>query len=223
MRFAISNNVRVEAAPSVSGNCPACEGKMLARCGTRRIWHWAHKGTNHCDQWWEPETEWHRNWKAKFPESWTEVVQQAPSGERHIADVKTANGYVIEFQHSHISDAERLAREQFYEQLIWVVDGLRLKQDQNFLNAVRLGRIISGRSDRIVFNGNGFQVTKRWMLSQNLVCLDFGENDLWCVSPHRKNWQSFAAQISKTQLVDALQGGSLPPHALQLLHETQTY
>ncbi|WP_414727760.1 competence protein CoiA [Yoonia sp.] len=132
MRFAISNNTRLDANPGASGKCPACGAEMVARCGSRRVWHWSHRGTNHCDHWWEQETEWHRNWKGRFPKSWTEVAQHAPSGERHIADVKTTSGHVVEFQRSHIDDAERSARERFYEQLISVVDGLRLKRDRKF-------------------------------------------------------------------------------------------
>jgi competence CoiA-like predicted nuclease len=49
--------------------------------------------------------------------------------EKHIADVKTPNGLVVEFQHSAISAEEKLSRETFYKNMIWVVDGLRLKHD----------------------------------------------------------------------------------------------
>jgi competence protein CoiA len=34
-----------------------------------------------------------------------------------------------EFQHSPIDVQERTSREQFYENMIWVVDGTRLKRD----------------------------------------------------------------------------------------------
>ena len=79
---------------------------------------------------WESETEWHRSWKNEFPEEWQEVVLiDETSGERHIADVQTEHGVVIEFQHSHIQRAERISREQFYKNMIWVVDASRLKRD----------------------------------------------------------------------------------------------
>ena len=53
------------------------------------MWHWAHRGSRFCDPWWENETEWHRSWKGQFPVNWQEVVHQAETGEKHIADVKT--------------------------------------------------------------------------------------------------------------------------------------
>jgi competence protein CoiA len=47
----------------------------------------------------------------------------APDGEIHRADIKTDTGIYIEVQHSAISDSERLSRERFYQNLIWVIDG----------------------------------------------------------------------------------------------------
>lgn len=44
------------------------------------------------------------------------------SGEKHIADVKTDSGWVLEFQHSNINPKERLSRNSFYPKLVWVVD-----------------------------------------------------------------------------------------------------
>ena len=42
----------------------------------------------------------------------------------HIADVKTDRGIVIEFQHSFLHRNERESREKFYQNMVWVVDGL---------------------------------------------------------------------------------------------------
>ncbi|MGI4796978.1 MAG: hypothetical protein ACRYG8_23585 [Janthinobacterium lividum] len=49
----------------------------------------------------------------------------ASGGEIHRADVKTPTGVVVEFQHSAMTDAERQAREAFYGNLVWVIDGRR--------------------------------------------------------------------------------------------------
>ena len=75
---------------------------MLARCGSKKVWHWAHKGRRHYDHWWENETEWHRNWKNIFPTDWQEVPARDGTGELHIADIKTPHSLVLEFQHSAI-------------------------------------------------------------------------------------------------------------------------
>jgi competence protein CoiA len=128
MRFAMADNRRVEALPGQTGHCPSCGKLMIAKCGTKVIWHWAHKGVR-CDGWWEPETPWHRTWKGKFPTEWQEVVNVAEDGERHIADIHTPHGLVIEFQHSRLKPQERPAREAYYENLVWVVDGTRLANE----------------------------------------------------------------------------------------------
>lgn len=100
--------------------------------------HWAHPQGS-VDHWWEPETEWHRKWKERFPDDWQEVVHCSSTGERHIADVKTEHGLAIEFQHSDISEQERRSREEFYGRLYWVVNGLRLKTDDGSLRHCAAG------------------------------------------------------------------------------------
>lgn len=84
-------------------------------------------GERACDVWWEPETPWHRGWKDHFPNTWHEVWHDAPDDEKHIADVKTPHGLIIEFQHSFLNQQERLSREAFYRNMVWVVNGTRLK------------------------------------------------------------------------------------------------
>lgn len=57
------------------------------------------------------------------------------SGEKHIADVCTKYGLVIEFQHSYICPEESLSRERFYKNMVWVVYVTRLQRD--FVRFVR--------------------------------------------------------------------------------------
>ena len=133
MKFALVNGARLEALPQLNGTCPLCRSDVIAKCGRFRIWHWAHKHLGHCDSWAEPETDWHRSWKNAFPIDWQEVVHtDVDSGEMHIADVKTPDGLVIEFQHSYIKHDEVQARETFYGRLIWVVDA---QPEHDSLNA----------------------------------------------------------------------------------------
>jgi len=130
MRFALIDSEKVEAKSGLKGICPGCSQEMIAKCGIQRIHHWAHKGNKVCDSWWEPETEWHRSWKNNYPTEWQEVfLPDSKTGEKHIADVRTIHGLVIEFQHSNIQPLERRAREDFYNIMVWVVDGTRLKRD----------------------------------------------------------------------------------------------
>jgi hypothetical protein len=122
MRFALVSGQRVEASARGRGMCPVCHAEVIAKCGTRRVSHWAHRGIRDCDSWAEGETDWHRAWKNNFPAECQEFIQHdGQSGEKHIADVRTSHGLVIEFQHSHLEPLERVARERFYGNMVWVV------------------------------------------------------------------------------------------------------
>ena len=118
MKYALVNGERQEAKPGLSGKCDCCGDPIVAKCGDERIWHWSHKGNRTCDPWWENQTEWHRAWKGQFPTERQEIIHTAPNGEKHIADVKTDQNYVIEFQHSHLNPQERIVREAFYQNMI---------------------------------------------------------------------------------------------------------
>ena len=123
MQYALIEGSRALPAPRAKAECPACSAPVIAKCGTRVVWHWAHAAGRHCDPWWENETDWHRTWKSQVPEAWREVVMfDDRSGEKHIADIRTDTGFVIELQHSAMTPEELRSREQFYERMIWIVD-----------------------------------------------------------------------------------------------------
>lgn len=123
MRYALVDGSRKEAIPGGHGLCEICGSVMVAKCGPRVMHHWAHFGRRNCDPWWENETPWHRAWKNLFPEACREINHMAPDGETHRADIKTPTGIVIEAQHSAMTDQERLSREAFYGNLVWILDG----------------------------------------------------------------------------------------------------
>lgn len=136
MEFAIHDGIRKAAFKGGKGTCPLCGSAMTAKCGPRVMHHWAHAGRRNCDPWWENETPWHREWKDRFPESWREVAHVAPDGEIHRADIKTDRGIVIEVQHSAMTDAERVSREAFYGNLVWIIDGLPFKENFDIFHAL---------------------------------------------------------------------------------------
>lgn len=198
MRFAIIDNNRVEAQPKLQGICPVCSKPVIAKCGTRRIWHWAHRSIISCDNWWEPETEWHLHWKNNYPVEWQEVtLQDKQTNEKHIADIRTAHNLVIEFQHSPIKNEERISRERFYKNMLWVVDGTRLKNDY-----LRFCRGINNLFFRKTSNNNVFIAEfpeeifpANWLESSVPVIFDFLglsantedeiKNNLWCLLPKK--------------------------------------
>ena len=123
MKYAILNNTRVEPNKDVIGaKCPFCGEDVIPKCGNIKIHHWAHKSKDNCDSWWEHETEWHRQWKNIFPDRCQEfILYDEITKEKHVADVRI-NNLVLEFQHSSISETERISREKFYKNMFWIID-----------------------------------------------------------------------------------------------------
>jgi competence protein CoiA len=208
MKFALFNDQRQEAQPNLFGQCPACYQAMTAKCGEVKIWHWAHKGRRTCDPWWESETEWHRAWKGRFPESWQEVVHHADNGEKHIADVKTDQGWVIEFQHSYIKPEERRSRDIYYQKLVWVVDGTRRKRDgTQFLNAINNG-VPVGSLIRKSFSDE-CALLKEWVGSPAPVFFDFGEEQgLWWLLKGNSDGSAYVAKFSTNDFVEIHRDGA---------------
>lgn len=221
MKFAIVNNEKLEAVKGLSGICPICQEQVIPKCGQYRIHHWAHKSLSHCDKWWENETAWHRSWKEMFPKDWQEVVAyDENTGEKHIADIKTKDNLVVEFQHSRISEEERVSREFFYKKMLWVVDGTRKKRDyEKFTRCLEFGLFSIPNTNILVSKYGSHDIPIEWMNSVVPVVFDFkGEpngfwldNDprrepLWCLLPTREidNTISVFLVFSRQDFVDAV-------------------
>ena len=133
MRFAIvGDNKHQKPLKGAKGTCPLCRETLVAKCGNIRIHHWAHPSDSQCP-YKENKGEWHVNWQNEFPDDWQEIVlTDSVTHEKNIADVQTPTGFVLEFQHSHIKDEEKTARENFYKNMVWIVDGLNWKKIECF-------------------------------------------------------------------------------------------
>ena len=213
MKFALANGQRQEAEPNLSGECPCCRSPMVARCGEVRVRHWAHKGRRLCDPWWENETEWHRTWKDHFPIDWQEIVHHAENGERHIADVKTHEGWVIEFQHSNIRPDERRSRETYYQTLIWVVDGMRRARDEaQFSRAWANGKSLDPFSSKRRISSPEGALLRDWARSRAHVFFDFGDGQtLWWLFPESDDKRAYLQCMSRAQFVRTLTATQIPP------------
>ena len=124
MLYGLSNGIKIEATPNAQAVCRCCGSELIPKCGNINVWHWAHKSNIHCDDWHEPETQWHKDWKNEFPKDCQEVIiKDELTGKKHIADVFLPKGLVLEFQNSNISSEEIQQRENFYKKMIWVING----------------------------------------------------------------------------------------------------
>jgi hypothetical protein len=220
MKFAVVEGERREAEPHLSGKCPVCGDAMIAKCGDQRVRHWAHRGTRACDPWWESETPWHRAWKNNFPAECQEFVQHdGKSGEKHVADVRTPHGLVIEFQHSHLDPPERAARERFYGNMVWVVDGTRLRRDYPRFNRGKdyLRPTFMQGYFLLAFPDECFPTM--WLDSSVPVIFDFRGVDasqspdvfrdaLWCLLPGRAEGSAVVVGMSREEFVKVAQSRS---------------
>jgi len=114
---ALVGGVRSWAFRRGRGRCPDCDAPVLAKCGPIVVWHWAHEAGADCPFEHEPETEWHRAWKARFP---IELVEQRVGARR--VDVLLPDGTAVEFQHSSIAVDEIRRREWATPRMTWVFD-----------------------------------------------------------------------------------------------------
>ncbi|MEX1196338.1 MAG: competence protein CoiA family protein [Pseudohongiellaceae bacterium] len=178
MKFALVDGQKSQPVPKTHGLCPHCNAEVVSKCGRVKVWHWAHKSRDVCDPWWENETEWHRSWKDQFPDEWQEISHTDPAtGERHVADVKTPHGLVVEFQHSPMAMEELEAREAFYGDMIWIVDGLRNDLDLSHFK-MGLGRNpiqTDPLAYKFEFWGRG-RIMHNWSQARSRVFLDFGDS-----------------------------------------------
>lgn len=221
MRFALINNEHIEAMPGLEGAvCPGCGAPVIAKCGTQKVHHWAHRNTKMCDNWWETETQWHRDWKNKFPSEWQEVfLTNEQTGEKHIADIRTEHGLIIEFQHSYIKPEERISREKFYKNMVWVVDGTRLKNDwPRFLKGSCKSEAKELKPGIIHVDFADDYFPRNWLKSSVPVVFDFLgldnsndrdeiKNNLYCLFPSHDEWEAIYAIIPRKVFVRTIFNG----------------
>lgn len=206
MKYALVNEDRQEAQTGLPGKCPSCASTLIAKCGPIKVNYWSHHNKPNCDPWWENETEWHRAWKGHFPKEWQELVQHDEKGAKHIADVKTDLGYVIEFQHSPIKSEERQSREHFYKRMLWIVNGKRRLRDKDkFADSWLFANSVAGKEDLRQTSGPRCPLLRDWCENSVPVFFDFGEDILWGLLPKTTEGKEYLFKIPKAELIAMLE------------------
>lgn len=225
MLYAKVDGVKATASPKLVGHCFYCESKMIPKCGKIKQWHWSHSRIAICDTWTQPETEWHRNWKSIFGKDNSEIII-IQNGKKHIADVKTKNGTVIEFQNSKISYDTVVTREQFYgENMIWIINAINYKtnftvKDNDFevfdtytpefeKYAKINGFSTKYKPDSDIDSYLRFSWKKppeSWTASKRKVYLDFGTENLFCVASGMGKVQGIGYEMSKIDFIKSYDG-----------------
>jgi hypothetical protein len=128
MLIALYNGRRVRAHIAGSGTLGTCPWTRLPvkACVGEILQYWAYVGgAPKLPAGYEPESEWHEQWKATIDDAHCEVVM-GPNNE-HRADILGSDNTVIEIQRSRIDIRESRERVNFYRahtarRVIWVVD-----------------------------------------------------------------------------------------------------
>ena len=214
------NGERIRPASRAVGVCPLCGGSVIAVCGNKRIWHWRHSSDVQCP-FSQNETPWHRGWKNQFPEKWQEIIRyDSRTEEKHIADVMTPQGFVLEFQHSPMPEEERISREKFHKTMAWVVDCSESKRDKTRLAKNRLTPLYLFKSGiqncyltRFVFEKKLFR--NEWLNSAVPVVFDYGQEfclgdeefkgAVVCLLPKQVNRFGVVLIIEKQRLIKQIQ------------------
>lgn len=223
-RYAFVDGVKtdiLDAVKGCSGICPICGELLISRKGKLREWHWWHKGGRKCDGWYEPKGEWHRWWQDRFEKQWRENVlpkEQDRKSCKHIADVYTPDEWTIEFQYSPLKMSDIQEREDFYGNILWVVNGTRLKEDH--LNGMRWKRhkVVESRCGFQYFKLDPFDKTDSskiedvnpcWRDRNKLVFFDFdgtfdvpkADANLFCLLPGEVYGSRIVVRLSNEEFI----------------------
>jgi len=235
MKFALdSNGERILPTKGMHGRCQLCGSELISHCGPKIKYHWHHKNKKNCDHWWENRTDWHLNWQNSFPDHWQEVTLKNSNGEVHRADIKTDEGWIIEFQHSPIKPEERQARNDFYQKIIWVVDGNARKNDlKQFQDRLDNSSLLY-RDPKFLenFELDECRLADDWHESNALVFFDFNgaesddESFLWFLFPKTSKRAGNVVRVKRTVFVkwfitnkfsDVVRNSIIPLHNEMLL------
>ncbi|MCB9283158.1 MAG: hypothetical protein H6563_03715 [Lewinellaceae bacterium] len=214
MLWAFVNKEKVEASPKTKGLCPLCENQVFSRCGEINSWHWAHYKGEGCDNWYEPESFWHLHWKRTFGKDNAEVVIEKEY-KKHIADIFTKEGVVIELQNSPIQSQVITERESFYgSKMLWLINGDTFKENFEIHEGAETFGIyrhfpeyrksIKGIKPSHRFNWKWSR--RSWKAAERPIFVDFGADCLFWVVDGMGTFGGTGKYVSKKQFINKYGG-----------------
>ena len=177
-----------------------------------RIPYFRHKRRGQCTCS-DGETEWHREWKSHFERIECDMGIDSVTGEHNRADAVVGHDFVIEFQHSPISDEEQKNRERFYSEkggMVWIVDANKKRPLKRLDEAIQTCGFASIKEQP--FNGmyyvahspNGV-FPKEWLARPVGVIFDYGKgHDLIYLLPKCGLFPAVCRFYQRCDLIEAL-------------------
>lgn len=177
-----------------------------------RIPHFRHKRRGQCSCS-DGETEWHREWKSHFDQIERDMGIDSVTGEHNRADAVVGDNFVVEFQHSPISDEEQKNRERFYggnKGMVWIVDANKKRLLKRLDEASKMHGFASMKERP--FNGIYFKVhfpneifPREWLDRPVGVIFDYGQDrDLIYLLPVHESSACVCRFYKRQELIDAL-------------------
>lgn len=102
--------------------CNVCNNIIIGKKGGINAHHYAHINTKciiNRDK--DSKTKWHMMWQNIAKKQYLEKIINKEK-KIHIADIINEDNVVIEVQHSNLSEEEIKERENFYDNMIWILD-----------------------------------------------------------------------------------------------------
>jgi len=104
--------------------CICCNTKLIAKLGKIKMHHFAHENKIECDSFRTTDsmTFWHQYWQSFVDTKYFEYII-IKDNKKHIADIYNPDKkLVIEVQHSNITPQKIKEREDFYDNMLWLID-----------------------------------------------------------------------------------------------------
>ena len=110
------------------GFCPCCGKSLIPKVGNGvRSPHWAHCHAERCDEWWEPESEWHIKWRTDFSKSNNIISVDIENvleknNEKHFYDIRIDEKISLILRRARLSSEQLQLRENFFGNMAWIVE-----------------------------------------------------------------------------------------------------
>ena len=154
--------------------CFACNSSLIGKKGMIKIHHYSHVKNSGCviDRERDSRGVWNIMWQniaqTQFIEKYINY-----NGEIHIADIINENNLVIEVKDSNLSQAKINYRENFYNNMIWILNGndivINPNQEDEYL-CIKYNILFTTTN-----NYNIVKITKKlWTLIKKKAYIDIG-------------------------------------------------
>jgi hypothetical protein len=117
----------------------------------------------------------------------------------------------IEFQHSYISEDDRKRREDFWSNMVWVVNGNRTQSaEYYFKDMLSLGSLVHPERQTYEVDIGDCELVRLWAGSTVPVYFDFGANGFWRMAAEKRGTLAYLTPVDRQEFIAAATDGREP-------------